>query len=74
MEITRCVFVLASGVSRPCRQFVRARKIRITYNITVCTDCTRRVSPLANTITVRRTGHRETLQYVLLRINSLYIE
>ena len=41
--------ILASGVSRPCRQFVRTRKIRITYNITVCT---RRVGPLDNTITV----------------------
>ena len=37
---------LVSGVSFACRQFVRARKIRITYNITVCTGL------LANTITV----------------------
>ena len=47
MEITRCV--LANGMSRPCRQFVRARKIRIAYNITVCTTI------------VGRTGHTETL-------------
>ena len=47
MEITRCV--LANGMSRPCRQFVRARKIRIAYNITVCTTI------------VGRMGHTETL-------------
>ena len=34
----------------------------------------RRVGPLANTITVRRTGQTETLQYMLLIINSLYLE
>ena len=45
--IIRCV--LANGMSQPCRQFVRARKIRIAYNITVCTTI------------VGRTGHTETL-------------
>ena len=44
MEITRCVLA-----NRPCRQFVRARKIRMAYNITVCTTI------------VGRTGHTETL-------------
>ena len=61
MEITRCV---VGEQSEPTLwQFVRARKIRIPYNITVCT---RRVGPLANTITVRRTRQTETLQYMLL--------
>ena len=54
MEITRCVFGERSELS----QFVRARKIIIAYNITVCT---RRVGPLANTNIVRQMGHTETL-------------
>ena len=31
-------------------------------------------TPILLAITVRRTGHTETLQYMLFRINSLYIE
>ena len=62
MEITRCVFASARS-----DLVAHARKIRIAYNITVCT---RRVGPLANTITVRRTGHI-TVQYMLIT-NSLY--
>ena len=65
------VYVGAVLVSGVLAKIVRARKIRITNNITVCTQ---RVDPLVDTITGRRTGHTWTLQYMLLRIHSLYIE